>query len=135
MCAPTWTDLASARHVVHLVLSCHVVVKSGIQDCGSVAAHTAICRHLPDHWCVTKGAALNSYTYVKRLLVLNLDGVLQFYEYGVENYPSPSQAVRYEPAPLGLQPAHEILSLSDYRRRHALYRMDRGLQVSIRPRF
>ncbi|KAL3138687.1 hypothetical protein ABBQ32_006442 [Trebouxia sp. C0010 RCD-2024] len=52
-----------------------------------------------------------------------------FYEYGVDNYPSPSQAVRYEPAPLGLQPAHEILSLSDYRRRHALYRMDRGLQA------
>ena len=63
--------------------------------------------------------------------VLDVRGVLQFYEYGVEDYPSPSQAVRYEREPLGLQPAHEIISLSDYRRRHALYRMDRGLQVSI----
>lgn len=62
--------------------------------------------------------------------MLNLACVLQFYEYGVDTYPSPNQAVRYEPEPLGLQPAHEILSLSDYRRRHALYRMDRGLQVS-----
>lgn len=62
--------------------------------------------------------------------VLDVRGVLQFYEYGVEDYPSPSQAVRYEREPLGLQPAHEIISLSDYRRRHALYRMDRGLQVS-----
>ena len=60
----------------------------------------------------------------------DMPGVLQFYEYGVEDYPSPSQAVRYEREPLGLQPAHEIISLSDYRRRHALYRMDRGLQVS-----
>ena len=60
---------------------------------------------------------------------INTLGVLQFYEYGVDNYPSPTQAVRYEPAPLGLQPAHEIISLSDYRHRHALYRMDRGLQV------
>ena len=55
----------------------------------------------------------------------------QFYEYGVEDYPSPSQAVRYEREPLGLQPATEIISLSDYRSRHALYRMDRGLQVSL----
>jgi phosphodiesterase/alkaline phosphatase D-like protein len=51
-----------------------------------------------------------------------------FYEYGVTTYPGPDQAVRYEPAPLGLQPATEIQSIDDYRRRHALYRMDRGLQ-------
>ena len=62
--------------------------------------------------------------------ISDMPGLLQFYEYGVEDYPSPSQAVRYEREPLGLQPAHEIISLSDYRRRHALYRMDRGLQVS-----
>ena len=57
-------------------------------------------------------------------------GLLQFYEYGVDDYPNPSQAVRYDPAPLGLQPPTEIQSLDDYRRRHALYRRDRGLQVS-----
>lgn len=51
------------------------------------------------------------------------------YEYGVNTYPSPNQAVRYERQPLGLQPPHEIKSLDDYRRRHALYRMDQGLQA------
>ena len=55
---------------------------------------------------------------------------MQFYEYGADNYPSPEQAVRWARAPLGLQPATEIQSLEDYRRRHALYREDRGLQVS-----
>ena len=55
---------------------------------------------------------------------------MQYYEYGADTYPSPEQAVRWARAPRGLQPATEIETLSDYRARHALYREDRGLQVS-----
>ena len=55
---------------------------------------------------------------------------MQYYEYGADTYPSPEQAVRWARAPRGLQPATEIETLSDYRARHALYRGDRGLQVS-----
>lgn len=51
------------------------------------------------------------------------------YEYGVDQHPSPSQAVRFQEAPMGLQPATELLSLSDYRKRHALYRQDPGMQA------
>jgi phosphodiesterase/alkaline phosphatase D-like protein len=51
------------------------------------------------------------------------------YEYNNNNYPAINEAVRYEPAPEGLQPSTEILTLEDYRRRHGLYRRDRGLQA------
>ncbi|KAL3138688.1 hypothetical protein ABBQ32_006443 [Trebouxia sp. C0010 RCD-2024] len=54
--------------------------------------------------------------------------MVQFYEYGLNN-PPPEKAVRYAAGPLGLQPPNEIQSLSDYRRRHALYRMDHSLQA------
>ena len=46
------------------------------------------------------------------------------YEYDEEHYPTRDQAVR-----TGLDPPHELLSLDDYRRRHALYRTDMGLQA------
>lgn len=46
------------------------------------------------------------------------------YEYDEDHYPSKREAVR-----TGLQPPHECLTLSDYRRRHALYRQDLGLQA------
>jgi len=45
-----------------------------------------------------------------------------FYEYG-DDYPGQDMAVR-----LGLDPAHEVISLEDYRRRHAFYRTDPDLQ-------
>lgn len=52
------------------------------------------------------------------------------YEYGVDDhYPSPTTAVRYAPAPGGLQPDHEIVTLDDYRKRYALYREDEALQA------
>ena len=56
------------------------------------------------------------------------------YEYGIDHYPSPKEAVRYaEPnSNNGLQPRHEIVSLSDYRQRHALYRSDASLQKLTR---
>lgn len=56
--------------------------------------------------------------------------ILQFYEYGLDN-PAPERAVRYAAPPLGLQPPHEIQTLDDYRTRHALYRLDPSLQVSL----
>ncbi|KAG2425491.1 hypothetical protein HXX76_013700 [Chlamydomonas incerta] len=48
------------------------------------------------------------------------------YEYGPDDYPNAAarQAVRG-----GLQPAHEILTLADYRQRYALYRTDPSLQA------
>lgn len=46
----------------------------------------------------------------------------------MDHYPQANQAVRYQQAPLGLQPPNELLSLQDYRLRHALYRQDPGLQ-------
>ena len=46
------------------------------------------------------------------------------YEYDEEHYPSMSEAVR-----TGLQPPHELITLADYRQRHALYRTDLGLQA------
>lgn len=48
------------------------------------------------------------------------------YEYGADSYPSPDQAVRYQPGPLGLQPPTEAITLADYRARHALYRQGAG---------
>ena len=57
-------------------------------------------------------------------------GILQFYEYGLDN-PPPERAVRYAAPPLGLQPPHELQTLDDYRLRHALYRQDPSLQVSF----
>jgi hypothetical protein len=48
------------------------------------------------------------------------------YEYGPDEYPSPAEAVRYAPRPLGLQPPNEIITLSDYRQRYSLYRRDPG---------
>ncbi|KAG2440649.1 hypothetical protein HYH02_010228 [Chlamydomonas schloesseri] len=53
------------------------------------------------------------------------------YEYGPDSYPASdpdhpasNQAVRF-----GLSPAHEILTLADYRQRYALYRTDPSLQA------
>lgn len=49
--------------------------------------------------------------------------VLQFiYERGTDSYPSPTEAVRFQPPPLGLQPPTEIVTLANYRTRHAFYR-------------
>mmetsp|Transcript_12947 Transcript_12947/g.42693 ORF Transcript_12947/g.42693 Transcript_12947/m.42693 type:complete len:743 (-) Transcript_12947:123-2351(-) len=58
----------------------------------------------------------------------NLDLALHlgdyYYEYGEDHYPSPSEAVRFG----GLDPPHEAITLEDYRRRHAFYRLDHHLQ-------
>jgi alkaline phosphatase D len=50
------------------------------------------------------------------------------YEYSNEYYPTPDQAVRFEPPPLGLRPASDCLTLDDYRERYGLYRRDPGVQ-------
>jgi phosphodiesterase/alkaline phosphatase D-like protein len=52
-----------------------------------------------------------------------------YYEYASNASPPPNQAVRWQPAPQGIQPQTEIQSLEDYRLRHATYRTDRGLQA------
>ncbi len=67
----------------------------------------------------------NAYEAASRL---GLDFALHlgdyYYEYGPDHYPSVEEAVRWE----GLDPPHELLTLDDYRRRHALTRRDRALQ-------
>lgn len=47
-----------------------------------------------------------------------------YYEYGNDQYPEPAQAVRE-----GLDPPHEAITLDDYRRRHAHYRLESPLQA------
>jgi len=47
-----------------------------------------------------------------------------YYEYGSGHYPSVEEAVRWE----GLEPRTELLTLADYRKRHALTRRDSSLQ-------
>lgn len=49
-----------------------------------------------------------------------------YYEYGISDG---SNDVRWEAPPQGLQPSGDIQVLDDYRRRHALYRRDPGLQA------
>jgi phosphodiesterase/alkaline phosphatase D-like protein len=58
----------------------------------------------------------------------DLDFWVHLGDYFYENPVAINQAVRYAPPPEGLQPATEIITLEDYRRRHGLYRRDRGLQ-------
>ncbi|CAK9030846.1 Phospholipase D (PLD) [Cleaved into: Phospholipase D catalytic chain [Durusdinium trenchii] len=45
------------------------------------------------------------------------------YEYGQQKYPSPAKT-----RVPGLEPAHDLVSLADYRLRHAFYRLDPELQ-------
>eukprot|EP01050_Picozoa_sp_SAG11_P026030 SAG11_NODE_6087_length_1391_cov_1.074303_1_plen_337_part_10 len=47
-----------------------------------------------------------------------------YYEYGSDHYPDPPDAVRE-----GLDPPHEAVTLEDYRRRHAQYRLEQPLQA------
>lgn len=46
-----------------------------------------------------------------------------YYEYGPDHYPGPGETIKP-----GLQPKHEIITLEDYRQRHAMYRLDSNLQ-------
>jgi phosphodiesterase/alkaline phosphatase D-like protein len=49
-----------------------------------------------------------------------------YYEYGVSQG---TADIRWQPPPQGLQPQGDIQVLDDYRKRHALYRTDPGLQA------
>ncbi|MEV4435307.1 alkaline phosphatase D family protein [Streptomyces sp. NPDC049555] len=107
-------------------------------DGATVTSPTARTRTAPAHDAAVDGLRLgvvscanweSGYFAAYRHLAArtDLDAVLHLgdyiYEYGTGQYPTPKYVVRKH------EPAHEILTLADYRTRHGHYRTDPDLQA------